>query len=157
MHSLPFVGKHDAAVDDKGRLSIPAEFRNALPSDAQRHVVLTVGSSDFINVFPVDYFNAFYAPSENDTANFALDDSMDRDMVLLTEAAVRPIDAQGRVTVPGNLLKQANIGREVVFFGRQKFFTIWNAEAFQARMKSVSLSKAEAWNMLTDKTKGKGQ
>ena len=110
-----------------------------------------------MSVFPVDYFNAFSAASENDTANFALDDSMDRDMVLLTEAAVRPIDAQGRVTVPGNLLKQANIGREVVFFGRQKFFTIWNAEAFQARMKSVSLSKAEAWNMLTDKTKGKGQ
>jgi len=154
--SLPFVGKHEAAVDDKGRLSIPAEFRNSLPAESQRHVVLTIGDSDFINVFPVDYFNAFYAPTENDTANFALDSSMDRDMVLLTEAAVRPIDAQGRITVPQNLLKQANIGRDIVFFGRQKFFTIWNAEAFAARMKSVSMSKQDAWISLTDKTKGRG-
>ncbi|NUO18384.1 hypothetical protein HUU59_02940 [bacterium] len=155
MGILPFVGKHEAAVDDKGRLSIPAEFRNALPGDTQRHVVLTVGSSDFINVFPIDYFNAIYAPSENETANFALDENIDRDMVLLSEAAVRPIDAQGRVTLPQTLLRQANIGQKVVFFGRQKFFTIWNADAFQARLEKVNLSKSDAWNMLADKSKPK--
>ncbi len=156
MGILPFVGKHETSVDEKGRLSIPAEFRNALPSETQRHVVLTIGSEDFINVFPVDYFNAIYAPSENDTANFALDDSIDRDLVLLSEAAVRPIDAQGRVTIPQTLLKQANISKEVVFFGRQKFFTIWNAEAYQARMGKVRLTKSAAWGMLADKDKGKG-
>ncbi len=119
-------------------------------------MVLTVGSSDFINVFPVDYFNAIYAPSENETANFALDESIDRDMVLLSEATARPIDGQGRITIPQTLLKQANIGRDVIFFGRQKFFTIWNAEAYQSRLDKLNLSKSEAWNMLADKSKSKG-
>ncbi len=153
MNRLPFVGTHSAAVDDKGRLSIPAEFRNALPQEEKQHVVLTIGSSDFINAFPVDYFNAIYAPSENETADFALEDSIDRDMVLLSEAAVRPIDGQGRITIPQTLLTQANMGREVVFLGRQKFFTIWNAEAFKARAEQVTLSKSEAWQMLTNKNK----
>jgi len=154
MSKLPFVGTHSSAVDDKGRLSVPAEFRNALPSDdGKLHVVLTVGSSDFINVFSVDYFDAIYAPTENETANFALDDAIDRDMVLLSEATVRPIDGQGRVTVPSSLLKQANIARDVIFFGRHKFFTIWNAEAYKARLDRLSITKSDAWNMLTDKNK----
>ncbi|MCB9366672.1 MAG: hypothetical protein H6506_00250 [Calditrichaeota bacterium] len=153
MIRLPFVGTHSAALDDKGRLSIPAEFRNALPQEEKLHVVLTIGSSDFINAFPVDYFNTFYAPGENDTADFALEESIDRDMILLSEAAVRPIDGQGRITIPQNLLKQANMAREVIFLGRQKFFTIWNAEAYQARADQLRLSKADAWQMLTNKNK----
>lgn len=156
MGILPFVGKHEATVDDKGRLSIPAEFRNALPSDTQRHVVLTIGDGDCLFVFPVDYFNSIYAPSENLSANFVLEDNLDRDLALLPDATVRPIDAQGRVTVPQNLLKQANIGSKVVFFGRHKFFTIWSEEAYSARAAQVKLSKSQAWAMHTDKEKNKG-
>lgn len=155
MGILPLVGKHDVTVDEKGRLSIPAVFRNALPSDTQRHVVLTIGNDDCINVFPVDYFNAIYAPSENESALFALEESMDRDMKLLEESEVVQIDAQGRITIPKSLLKRVNIGQKAVFFGRHKFFTIWNAETYQARSDKVRMTRPEAWDMLAGKSKPK--
>lgn len=155
MGILPFVGKHDGTVDDKGRLSIPAEFRNALPSETQRHVVLTIGNEEFINVFPVDYFNNIYAPSENDSADSQTDDSLDRDMMLLEEAAVRPIDGQGRITLPQDLIELAKLGQKVVFFGRHKYFTIWNAEAYKARASRVKMTKSEAWGKASGKGKSK--
>ncbi|HEY3294579.1 MAG TPA: cell division/cell wall cluster transcriptional repressor MraZ [bacterium] len=147
---IPFLGHFSGLIDDKGRLSIPADYRHALPEDSGGTIVLTPGSSEFLNVFPLDLFNNVWEQADSNSLGFASDDSLARDTALLSEAVYREIDSQGRITVPQSLLKQAGIGREVVFMGRWNHFVIWDAQAFEAYRTGHKLTAGDAWKTLLD-------
>jgi MraZ protein len=148
---LPFLGHYPGLIDDKGRISIPADYRHALPEDSGGTIVLTPGSEAYMNVFPLDLFNGVWQQADSDSLGFASDDSLARDTALLSEAVYREIDSQGRITVPQSLLKQAGIGREVVFMGRWNHFVIWDAQAFEEYRTSHKLTAGDAWKTLLDK------
>jgi len=148
--AIPFLGHHDALIDDKGRLSVPADYRHALPEDSGGTIVLTPGAEAFLNVFPLELFNNVWEQADSNVLGFASDDSLARDTALLSEAVFREIDSQGRITVPQSLLKQAGIGRQVVFMGRWNHFLIWDAQAFEAYRASHKLTAGDAWKTLLD-------
>ncbi|MFZ5433303.1 MAG: division/cell wall cluster transcriptional repressor MraZ [Calditrichota bacterium] len=149
---LPFLGHFPGLIDDKGRLSIPADFRHALPPESDGMVVLTPGSSSFLNAFPLNRFNAVWEKADSDVLGFASSDSLARDTALLSEAVYRQFDSQGRITVPQSLLKAAGIGREVVFMGRWNHFIIWDTAAFETYRKTQALTPGDAWKRLIDQT-----
>ncbi len=147
---IPFLGHYPGLIDDKGRLSIPADYRHALPEDSDGTLVLTPGSSDFLNAFPLDLFNSVWEKTDSNALGFASMDSLARDTALLSEAVYRQLDSQGRITVPQSLLKQAGIGREVVFMGRWNHFVIWDAKAFETYRNTRQLTPGDAWHKLID-------
>ncbi len=147
---IPFLGHHAGLIDDKNRLSIPADFRHALPEDNGGSIVLTPGTGEFVSVFPLELFNSVWSQADSNVLGFATDDSLMRDTALLGEAVCREIDSQGRITVPNALLKQVGIGKEVVFMGRWNHFLIWDAQAFEAYRTGHNLTAANAWKTLLD-------
>lgn len=147
---LPFLSTYPGSVDEKGRLSIPADYRNALSPECERHIVLTFGSAKFINAFPLDFFNAIWDAGETESAEFASLSSLERDTLLLGESVVRTIDGQGRITLPQGLIKSVNISREVIFMGRRTHFTIWDAAAFEEHRQKLSITAGDAWQRLID-------
>jgi MraZ protein len=149
---IPFLGHFPGLIDDKGRLSIPADFRHALPEDADGTIVLTPGSEEYLSAFPIDLFNRVWEQAGSNALGFASMDSLARDTTLLSEAAYRQIDSQGRITVPQSLLKQAAIGREVVFMGRWNHFVIWDAQAFETYRTTHKLTAGAAWQTLLDQS-----
>lgn len=151
---LPFLSTYSGSVDDKGRLSIPADYRNALSPESERHIVLSFGNSNFINAFPLDFFNAIWESGESDNTEFASMSSLERDTLLLGESVIRTIDGQGRITLPQNLMKQVNMKRDVIFMGRRTHFTIWDAEAFAEHRRQLKITAGDAWQRLID-SKGK--
>jgi MraZ protein len=150
---LPFLGHYPGLIDDKGRLSVPADFRHAMPAENEGTIVLFPGNSAFLNVFPLDLFNTVWEQTDASVLGFASLDSLVRDTTLLSEAAWRQLDSQGRITVPQTLLKLAAIGREVVFMGRWNHFVIWDAAIFEAYRSSQNLTPGEIWQKIVEQSR----
>jgi MraZ protein len=120
-----FLGKHPRSLDAKGRLAIPAKFREGLPTGS----VITIGPDGALRVYP---------PQEWDrvTENLVLSEVSDADeraMVrrLFSEATEIEYDGQGRVLVPVNLREQAGIGSSAVVTGANNVVEIWSEARWQ--------------------------
>ena len=147
---LPFLSTYTGSLDDKGRLSIPADYRNALSPESDRHIVLSFGNANFINAFPLDFFNTIWDSGETDNIEFASMSSLERDTLLLGESVIRKIDDQGRITLPQSLIKQVNMSRDVIFMGRRTHFTIWDAAGFEEHRQQLKITAGDAWQRLID-------
>jgi MraZ protein len=145
---LPFLNSYPGTVDDKSRLSIPSDYRHALAPECEGYLVFTFGNADYINAFPLEFYNSFCQKADPDSVEFANKENLRRDMRLFTEAMYRQMDAQGRVTLPQSVLKKAGITRDVVYAGRRTHFTIWDAKTFEAFQNQNDLSTDDAWELI---------
>ncbi|MDQ6748390.1 MAG: division/cell wall cluster transcriptional repressor MraZ [Candidatus Dormibacteraeota bacterium] len=122
-----FLGKHDRNLDEKGRLAIPAKFREQLPSGS----VITVAPEECVRVYPpgewdvVTLQNRVSAGTGSENRNLA--------RVLFSMAAELEFDAQGRTRIPTNLREKAGIADSVVVVGVNNVVEIWS----QARWKAL--------------------
>jgi transcriptional regulator MraZ len=122
-----FFGEHRHALDAKGRVSLPQDFRDQLTGTC----VLTKGRDDCILGFSPDEWEAV----TNELS--ALPASQPEVRVVqrhfFGSAAVLKIDAQGRVLVPQALREFADLDREVVFAGSGAGkFEVWDRARFDA-------------------------
>ena len=121
-----FLGTHSPRLDDKGRLILPAKFRDQLAAG----LVVTRGQERCLFVFPMHEFEELHeqlrrAPSSSKTAR-------DYQRVLLSGASDEVPDKQGRITIPPTLRSYANLDRDVVVIGAGSRVEIWDAAAWQA-------------------------
>ncbi len=138
-----FLGEYTHAIDDKGRLTIPAKFRALLAPG----LVLTRGFDQNLMLFPLDSWQDLAQRiserplSDEDTRAF-------RRRVFSGAADLTP-DKQGRVVLPQYLRDFADINGEAVLVGMFNYLEVWNAEAWKAvREKVESQSDADRWQDL---------
>jgi MraZ protein len=120
-----FLGTHQPRLDDKGRLFLPAKFRDDLAGG----LVITRGQERCLYVFPVDEFQRLYdqlrvAPVTSKAAR-------DYQRVFLSGASNETPDKQGRVTVPAPLREYAGLDRECVVIGAGARLEVWDAQAWE--------------------------
>ena len=121
-----FLGTHHPRLDDKGRLILPAKFRDRLASG----LVVTRGQERCLYVFSTKEFERVYekireAPLTNKQAR-------DFQRMFLSGASDEKPDSQSRITIPPHLRTYANLGRELVVTGVGAHAEIWDAEAWNA-------------------------
>ena len=121
-----FLGTHQPRLDDKGRLILPAKFRDGL-SDG---VVITKGQERCLNIWPRAEF-------ESQTVGLAaspMTPKTDRDFsrLLFASASDEVPDKQGRVTVPPGLRAYAGLDRDVVVIGANNHVELWDVAAWEA-------------------------
>ncbi len=131
-----FLSKFTNKIDKKGRVSVPARFRSVLTDKGFSSIVLfPTFDSDALNACDMDVMeNLLQKIGGFDP--FSEDRESDAD-VLMAESVELPIDGDGRIVVPLDLLKQVGIDGTCVFAGRGDSFQISAPEAFEARMKSA--------------------
>lgn len=119
-----FLGTHAPRLDEKGRLVLPAKFREGLSAG----VVLTKGQDRSIVVWPAAEFAA-YAERLNEASR---SDARVRAYlrVLFSGAFDEIPDRQGRVTMPAALREYAGLDRDVVVVGNGTTVEIWDAQAW---------------------------
>ena len=122
---LGFLGTHAPRLDDKGRLVLPAKFRDALAGG----LVLTKGQDRSIVVWPADEFEQYSAKLNEASRSDARVRAYLR--VLFSGASDETPDKQGRVSVPQILRDYAGLDRDVVVVGNGTTCEIWDAEAWQ--------------------------
>lgn len=119
-----FLGTHAPRLDDKGRLVLPAKFREGLAGG----VVLTKGQDRSVVVWPAVEF-ASYAERLNEASR---SDARVRAYLrlLFSGASDEVPDRQGRISVPQALRDYAALDREVVVVGNGNTCEIWDSTAW---------------------------
>ena len=121
-----FLGTHQPRMDDKGRLFLPAKFREPLAAG----LVMTRGQERCLYVFPDTEVARLYhqmrlAPVTSRAAR-------DYQRVFLSGASAEVPDKQGRVTVPPHLREYAGLSRECVVIGAGARVEVWDGQAWAA-------------------------
>ncbi len=132
-----FLGTHTPRLDDKGRLFLPAKFRDKLAGG----LVMTRGQERCLYVFPMDEFVKITQRfQEAPTSSKAARDYM---RVFLSGASDEIPDKQGRVTVPAALRQYAGLERECTVIGTGSRVEVWDTAAWEDYLASTEQAFAD--------------
>ncbi len=119
-----FLGTHSPRLDEKGRIILPAKFREELASG----LVLTKGQENCIYVFSAREFEKVLAQMQDaPLSNMAARDYI---RIFLSGASDEVPDKQGRVTIPATLRSYAGLEKELVVIGAGSRAEIWDSHAW---------------------------
>ena len=121
---MMFLGTYEPKLDDKGRVILPARFRE----DMEGGIVLTRGQEHCIYAFPAQEFEQMTV--ELRRAPLSSKQARDYVRVLLSGAYKEVPDKQGRLTLPPDLRKYAGLDRELTVIGAGSRAEIWNSQAW---------------------------
>ena len=119
-----FLGTHAPKLDEKGRLILPAKFREELAGG----VVLTRGQEHCLYAFTAAEFERMYAQLRE--APLAQKQARDYVRVMLSGADSQIPDKQGRITLPGQLRAYAGLKKDLAVIGAGARVEIWDAESW---------------------------
>lgn len=120
-----FLGTFTPKLDDKGRLILPAKFRE----DLAEGLVITRGQERCLYVFSESEFAQMHERIRE--APITSKQGRDYLRVFLSGAHAETPDKQGRVTVPAALRQYASLDRDLAVIGAGSRAEIWDAEAWQ--------------------------
>jgi MraZ protein len=114
-----FKGTYRHSVDDKGRVTVPARFREILGDDS----VITRGLDGCVFLYP----RPAWQELESKLAALPLGraDARDFKRVFFANASDAEVDRHGRVLIPPELRQMVGIEREVVVLGVSERVEIW--------------------------------
>lgn len=120
-----FRGRYPHTIDPKGRLSIPAKFREELAARDTETLVLTEGDHCIV-AYPLDEWERF---EEKLRQQPQLAPEM-RNFLRVAVASAKdcPVDKAGRTLVPPELREFAGLSKDVMIVGVLNKFEIWNRE-----------------------------
>lgn len=121
-----FLGTHEPKLDDKGRLILPAKFREELAGG----LVLTKGQERCLFMFTRQEFERMYAALQS--APLTSKEARDYIRMLLSGASDDIPDKQGRITIPPKLREYAGLQRELAVIGAGNRLEIWDLQAWNA-------------------------
>ena len=121
-----FLGTHSPRLDDKGRMFLPAKYREDLASG----VVITKGQERCLYVFPAEEFARITEALR--AAPVTAKAVRDYSRVFFASASDEAPDKQGRVTIPQGLRDYAGLQRECVVIGANTRLEIWDSAAWTA-------------------------
>lgn len=120
-----FLGTYEPRLDEKGRLILPAKFRDELAEG----LVITKGQEHCLYVWPLAEFGRVTEQLRN--APVTSKAARDYLRVFFAGASDEKVDKQGRVTVPVPLRTYAGLRRDCVVIGANDRVEIWDADAWQ--------------------------
>jgi MraZ protein len=132
-----FLGTYSPRLDDKGRLILPAKFREQLEAG----VVVTRGQERCLYVFPLAEFERL--ADQLRQAPVTSKQARDYLRVFLSGASDESMDKQGRITIPPTLRTYAGLGREVAVIGAGQRVEIWDAAAWETYLAEQEQAFAE--------------
>ncbi len=120
-----FMGTYTPKLDEKGRLILPAKFRDELAGG----VVITKGQERCLYVFPMPEFQRI--SEELRSAPMTHKAARAYSRVFFASAHDEVPDRQGRVTIPVLLREYAGLDRELVVIGASTRVEIWDKQAWE--------------------------
>jgi MraZ protein len=129
-----FLGEYQHSLDAKGRVILPARFREQLEGGA----VMARALDGCLAVYPVSEFDRVAAKLREARERGARERQAARSF--FTGAVEITPDKQGRVAIPGHLRTFAQLEREVIVAGNFDHIEIWNSETFSQRDQEGSAS-----------------
>lgn len=123
-----FMGEYNHTIDAKGRLIVPARFREILGDN----FIVTKGLDGCLFVYPNDEWTRF----EEKLKSLPLTNKNARQFTrfFLAGAAACEVDKQGRILLPQVLREFASLEKDVVLVGVASRIEIWSRERWDESM-----------------------
>lgn len=122
-----FAGSHLLTIDDKGRLAIPARFRQQLADDYGAQIYITRAYQPCIEIYPAAVFKNLAEQIQNLEDRSAADKLKE---VFIGHAVECEMDKQGRVLLPQILRRFARLNGAAVLVGQINRFDVWAEEVW---------------------------
>eukprot|EP01133_Synstelium_polycarpum_P026864 gene26864-32333_t len=133
-----FLGTFTPKLDDKGRLTLPAKFRDELAGG----LMITKSQDHSLAIYPRDEFvklarKAAAAPRNDPAARAYV-------RALAAGTDEQHADAQGRITLSADHRRYANLSKECVVTGSVDYLEIWDLAAWERRRAPGECREASA-------------
>ncbi len=138
-----FTGTHDHKMDEKGRVSLPTEFRRVLDAVGSSGALYIVPQLDDPRAHVLFTTEAYSALIErHNTTEYASRAAQQRtELKLVTRASQIQVDDNGRIVISKPLREAIGLKKDLRFVGMASSFEIWQPEArdaFEAALLSGS-------------------
>lgn len=134
-----YTGRHVHTLDDKGRVSVPAQFRRQLPREG---LYIGKGMEGSLILYPPEKWEKV----REGLSSLSRNSRRNRDIIREFSQFIRPvsIDGQGRISIPADLIEMAGIDHEVIFLGMLDSIEIWAVQRYSRRSGEQMSSLEEA-------------
>jgi len=138
------IGEYQHTIDAKGRLIMPARFREELGET----FIVTRGLDRCLFVYPMDEWRTL----ENKLKSLPMTQANARAFVrfLFSGATECTLDRQGRILLPSHLREHAGITKDVMIIGVSTRVEIWAREQWQAYVEEAEGSYDQIAETLVD-------
>lgn len=139
-----FMGEYQHNLDAKGRIIVPAKFRDGLGEK----FVLTRGLDQCLFVYPLEEWKIL----ENKLKQLPLTkkDARKFTRFFLSGASECEIDKQGRISIPQSLRTYADLSKACTIIGVSNRLEIWDEAVWQEYVSESEESFAEIAENLMD-------
>jgi MraZ protein len=133
-----FLGQHEHTIDEKGRLIIPARYREPLEAGA----FITRGFDQNLIVLTASHFEQIYQRVNQMSMTDPSARSLRR--LMFANADRVQFDKTGRILIPQFLREAAGLNSSVVVVGVGEFFEIWSAEQWAKQSEQLGDTETNA-------------
>ena len=127
-----FFGQFDHSIDGKGRLTIPAQYRDDFANGAY----ITRGFEDNLIIMCTNEFNTLYHRFRD--MSITDDQAQDLARMFFGSAAMLELDKAGRILIPQFLREAAGVDSSVKIIGLGPYFEIWSPENWSIKEQLIN-------------------
>ncbi len=124
-----FRGRYEHTIDQKGRTSLPARYRDTLASIGERRIVITSALDPCLVAYTMPEWLAF---EERIAKLSQFDRAVQKLRRIYVSGAVEcEADDSGRILVPPTLRQHAGLTKDVVWAGSGKYAELWDKKTWR--------------------------
>jgi MraZ protein len=144
-----FRGRYEHTIDPKGRLSIPARYREELVARSVTTLILTEGDHS-VWAFPLDEWEQLeerlrqhpqLSPERRNIAR-----------LMVAGAKECPVDRAGRTLIPPELRDFAGLKRDVMITGALDWFEIWSRDRWAEHRQTLRVGFDDMTRKLSERS-----
>ena len=132
-----FSGTSNQTIDSKGRIILPAKFREELGDT----VYVTSGFENCVQILSVEQFDRL----REQIRQLPADKALSLQYILISPATEATLSSQGRVMIAQKLREDAGLEKDIVVVGMDTRIEVWDKDTFEAfieRQKQESVKEA---------------
>ncbi len=129
---MSFFGRYEHTIDEKGRITIPSEYREVLGDS----VYVTQGFDGNLQAFHIQMFERL--SEQLRSIGFLSPNSRLLRRLLFSNAKQINFDSAGRILIPAFLRETANLEATAMVVGMGEFFEIWTPERWEDQQNALN-------------------
>ena len=147
--SNTFIGEYRYSLDSKGRINIPAKFRQSLSEDNDNTFIATRGQDPCIWIYPIKEWKKI----EDELRKLSSISGIHRTFIRQIARSATPstCDKQGRIIISPSLLSYAGLNKEALILGMINKIEIWNPDTLEKVDKNNINDDPNEFNSLAEK------
>jgi transcriptional regulator MraZ len=142
LRHLLLIGEYDLGIDDKNRLSLPADIRKLINSDRDGDAFfLVLGRNGKPWLYPEKYYEQIVFQEEPEIT--PEEEQLDFDHMNFALADRITWDSQGRMLIPEKTMRRTGLGKEITLIGSRDHLELWDRAEWQVRREGLLARRTE--------------